>query len=196
MKKNKFRYGFKKECEDYAGEFREELHLAPHDPLCPRKLAHHLGIPVFGIKDSQVIDPEVIQHWQQCAGGGFSGLIIQDGTRKEVHHNDFHHPRRQNSNISHELAHIILGHDLDVPIKENGERAYDRLIEEEAKWLGATLLLPKSATVHIVKNGLLKEEIEEVYGVSYSLYQFRLQVTDTMGLIRNSRRKYSQTAPS
>ncbi len=194
MRKSKFRYGFKKECEDYAREYREELHLAPHDPLCPRQLANHLEIPVFGLKDNQVIDPEIIQHWQNCSDGEFSGLIIQDGMYKEVHHNDFHHPRRQNSNISHELAHIILGHDLDVPIKENGERAYDRQIEEEAKWLGATILLPKSATIHIVKNELLRSDIEEVYGVSYSLYQYRLQVTDTMGLIRNSRRKYSRIA--
>ena len=191
MKKSKFRYGFKKECEDYAIEFREELRLAPHDPLCPLNLANHLGVPVFGIKDNKAIDPQVIQHWKKCSEGGFSGLVIKDGTRKEVHHNDFHHPRRQNSNISHELAHIILGHDLDIPIQANGERAYDRLVEDEAKWLGATLLLPKSATVHIVKNGITPEEIEDVYGVSKSLYQFRLQVTDTMRLIKNLRRKYS-----
>ncbi len=191
-KKNDYRYGFKKEAEDYAKEFREELSLLPHEPLCPRKLAKLLDIPVFGLRDSPVLDANIITHWQNSATGEFSGLIIQDGTRKEIHHNDFHHPRRQNSNIAHELAHIILGHDLQVPIQKNGERKYDRAIEDEAKWLGSTLLLPKAATVYIVKNGLLKSDIEDQYNVSHSLYKYRVQVTDTMRLVQNSRKKYQR----
>lgn len=191
MKKNKYRHGFKKEAEDYAIEFREELELAPHDPLCPRKLAKHLEIPVSGISDNDDLGEEVINYWRSNPNPAFSGLIIQNGTRKEIHHNDFHHPRRQNSNIAHELAHIILGHDLTVPFNSDFERDYDLDIENEAKWLGATLLLPKAATVHIVKNQMRQSDIEEIYEVSYGLYKYRLQVTDTMGLIKNYRRKHS-----
>lgn len=187
--KNKFRYGFKAEAEAYAREFREELDLLPHEPLCPRQLADKLAVPIFGLSDNPVLDADIIVHWKNCEEGGFSGLIIEDGTYKEIHHNDFHHPRRQNSNIAHELAHIILGHSLKAPIQENGERLYERFIEDEAKWLGTTLLLPKAATVHIVKNGLQRNEIESQYGVSDSLFQFRVRVTDTMRMVQNSRRK-------
>ena len=45
-KKSNLRRGFKKEANEYAKEFRQELGLRAHDPLCPWKLAEHLAIPV------------------------------------------------------------------------------------------------------------------------------------------------------
>lgn len=133
---HKFKHGFKAESERYAEEFREELGLKPDAPMCPRKLASFLGVPVFGIKDNSVLPPQLTRYWANHPKDPFSGLIISDGCYKEIHHNDFHHPRRQNSDLAHEIAHIVMGHDLDTPLNENGERAYDRNTEEEAKWLG------------------------------------------------------------
>lgn len=188
---HKFRHGFKAESERYAEEFREELCLKSDAPLCPRILASHLGIPVFGIRDNPALPTEITRYWASHPKDPFSGLIISDGCYKEIHHNDFHHPRRQNSDLAHELAHVILGHDLDTPIKENGERAYDRNTEEEAKWLGATLLLPKKATLMTVLNSYTREMIENEFEVSWALYQYRIKVTDTVRAARNVRRKYS-----
>ena len=131
------------------------------------------------------------EYWANHPNDPFSGLIISDGHYKEIHHNDFHHPRRQNSDLAHELAHILLGHDLDTPIKENGERAYDRNTEEEAKWLGATLLLPKKATLMMVLNSYTREMIEKEFEISWALYQYRIQVTDTIRAARNVRKKYA-----
>lgn len=187
---HKFKHGFKAEAERYAEEFRAELGLGPSAPLCPRRLAQHLGIPIFGIKNSNCLPPEVVNYWAHHPEGAFSGLIISDGTYKEIHHNDFNHPRRQNSDLAHELAHVVLGHDTDVPIKDNGERAYDRNVEEEAKWLGATLLLPKKATVSMVFDNYTKPQVEDEYQVSWQLYQYRVRVTDAVRAARNIRRKY------
>ncbi|MEC7760876.1 MAG: ImmA/IrrE family metallo-endopeptidase [Pseudomonadota bacterium] len=186
---HKFKYGFKAEAERYAEEFRGELNLEPHAPLCPRKLADHLEVPIFGIKTNSCLPPEIPNYWATHPDDPFSGLIISDGSYKEIHHNDFSHPRRQNSDLAHELAHIILGHDMDVPIKENGERAYDRNIEEEAKWFGATLLLPKKATVFMVMNSYSRPQIESEYQVSWQLYQYRVGVTDAVRASKNIRRK-------
>jgi hypothetical protein len=129
----KLRHGFKSEAEYYAGLYREELNLEPYDPLCPHALARHLEIPVHDLSSHPGIPDDIKEFWRTNAEDTFSGLIIHDGMYKEIVHNDFHHPRRQNSNIMHELAHIILGHSLTAPIKPNGERAYDPEIEEEAK---------------------------------------------------------------
>ncbi|MDA4848413.1 ImmA/IrrE family metallo-endopeptidase [Hoeflea poritis] len=188
---HKFKHGFKAEAERYAEEFREELGLTPDAPMCPRKLASHLEIPIFGIKDNPVLPAEITRYWANHPKDPFSGLIISDNCYKEIHHNDFHHPRRQNSDLAHELAHIILGHDLNTPIKDNGERAYDRNTEEEAKWLGATLLLPKKATLMMVLNSYNREKIENEFEVSWALYQYRLQVTDTVRAAKNIRKKYA-----
>lgn len=186
----KLRHGFKAEAEYYAGLYREELELEPHDPLCPWALARHLEIPVRDLSTHPGIPDDIKEFWQNSTGDTFSGLIIHDGTYKEVVHNDFHHPRRQNSNITHELAHIILGHPLTAPIRPNGERAYDPGIEEEAKWLGAALLVPKKAAVHILLNRLPLDFVQREYGVSESLLRYRVQVTDANRCARNFRRKY------
>lgn len=185
----KFRHGFKAESEAYAEEFRLNLGLKAHEPLCPKKLAEFLNIPVFGVSTNKSLGADIVAHWKGLGSGKFSGLILQHGTFKEIHHNDFHHPRRQNSNIAHELAHIILGHDLKVPLNDNGERQYEPGVEDEAKWLGATLLLPKAATYYIVKNDMPRLKIETDYGVSYELFRYRVQVTDTIGKVQNSRSK-------
>jgi len=186
---HKFRYGFKAEAERYAEEFRSDLGIQPHGALCPRALADHLGIPVFGIKNNERLPKEIKDHWAHHLKSPFSGLIIADGSYKEVHHNDYNHPRRQNSDLAHELAHIILGHDTDVPLKENGERAYHREVEEEAKWLGATLLLPKKATVFMVLNDFTRAKVEEIYEVSWQLYRYRVRVTDAERAARSLRGK-------
>lgn len=188
---HKYKHGFKAEAERYAEEFRNELKLRPDAHLCPRKLAAHLGVPIFGIRDNPILPSEITSYWANHPKDPFSGLIISDGCYKEIHHNDFHHPRRQNSDLAHELAHIIMGHDLDIPIQENGERAYDRNTEEEAKWLGAALLLPKKATVRLVLNSYTREMIESEFQVSWALYQYRIKVTDTVRAVKNIRRKYA-----
>jgi hypothetical protein len=47
MSKPALRRGFKTEAEEYAKEFREGLDLEEDAPLCPRRLAEHLAIPLF-----------------------------------------------------------------------------------------------------------------------------------------------------
>lgn len=189
---HKFKYGFKAEAERYAEEYRAELNKKPWDPLCPRELAEHLGIPIFGIKNSRCLPEDIVLHWANHPNGAFSGLIISDGCYKEIHHNDFCHPRRQNSDLAHELAHIILGHDMDVPIKENGERAYDRNVEQEAKWLGAALLLPKRAVLSMVLDSYSRSQVEDEFQVSWDLYQYRVRVTDAVKAARNTRNKFDR----
>lgn len=189
MGKYKHRYGFKAAAERYALEYREELSIAPFDPLCPRVLAEHLGIPVLPISSNPSLPEEIRSVWASGEGCPFSGIVIADGTYKEVHHNDHRHPRRQNADIAHELAHIIMGHDLDAPIGPNYERVYPRDEEEEAKWLGATLLLPKTALIHIEKNRIDEDHIQNIYGVSIALYKYRYGVTDMKGYSRNYKMK-------
>ncbi|MDX5595289.1 ImmA/IrrE family metallo-endopeptidase [Pseudovibrio sp. SPO723] len=185
-----FRHGFKAEAENYATLFREELGKKPHEPLCPRILAEHLCIPVRELSTHPGLDQDVKDYWRDCEESTFSGLILNDGSYKEIVHNDYHHQRRQNSNIAHELAHVILGHPLSAPIKPSGERAYDKHIEDEAKWLGAALLIPKKAAIYIVLNSISLADVQQEYGVSEELLKYRVQVTDAYRAASNIRRIY------
>jgi Zn-dependent peptidase ImmA (M78 family) len=56
---------------------------------------------------------------------------------------------RKASDIVHELAHLILGHDpAKVVFSEDGQiatRTFDQKQEDEANWLAWALLLPREA---------------------------------------------------
>lgn len=187
---SKFRHGFKAEAEYYAELYRKELNLESHDPLCPWELAAYLDVPVRGLSTHPAIPKDVKKFWLSNSENTFSGLIINDGTYKEIVHNDAQIEARQISNIFHEIAHIALGHPLFNPILPSGERDYNQGIEDEARWFGATLMLPKTAIVYIILQSLSKVQIEKIYGASNQMFQFRVNVTDAVRAASNIRRKY------
>jgi Zn-dependent peptidase ImmA (M78 family) len=92
-------------------------------------------------------------------------------------HNDTHDPQRQRSNLSHELSHILLGHPFTYPIDESGCRNIDRKLEEEASWLGPTILVPDEAALHIVRMGLDTDTACRMYQVSAPLLRMRLNAS-------------------
>jgi hypothetical protein len=74
--------------------------------------------------------------------GAFSATTLQiDLGKRVIVHNDSHDPYRQRSNLSHELSHVLLGHPFTYPIDASGCRNHDRDLEDEASWLGATILV-------------------------------------------------------
>ena len=78
---------------------------------------------------------------------------------------------------------------MDVPIKENGERAYDRNAEEEARWLGGALLLPRKATIFMILNEYSRSQVEDEYQVSWDLFRYRVGVTDAVRASKNIERR-------
>ena len=103
----KLRRGFRKEAEEYAQEFRAELNIAPDGPLCPFALAAHLAVPIVKLSDLEGLEARFIRG---ASESGFSATTVAEGTFKTIIHNDTQHPYRQNSNLMHEIAHILLGH--------------------------------------------------------------------------------------
>ena len=168
--------GFRTEANAYAREFREELGLQPHAPLSPWALAEHLAIPVVALSDfSSEIPAEVC-----CLLGrersSFSAATVFRGRRRLIVHNDAHHPRRQASNIAHELSHGILGHPLTPPLNDHGCRHFDKAIEDEANWLGPALLISEEAALFIVERGLSMPDAIRIYGVSEQIITMRINI--------------------
>jgi len=189
MVKNRFRRGFVKESEEYAADYRFELDLATHEPLPALDLARHLCVPVIALSKHPKISQPVKLYFSGPGNSMFSAATLPDGTYREILHNDFQHPNRQNSNIMHELAHIILGHPPKPPMLENSCRNFDPVAEREANGLAFILLVPKPAALFAFERFSSLQEAALHYGVSVQLLKHRIQVSDVRRWSQNRRKQ-------
>ena len=109
-----------------------------------------------------------------------------------VIYNPMHSVGRQASNIVHELAHVMLKHEparvMFSQDEQMATRTFDQQQEDEANWLGWTLLLPRDALVAARRRRMAKAQIAREYGVSENLVRYRLQVTGVDVQMKRPRR--------
>lgn len=172
------RRGFKTEAEWYAQDVRKDLSLRAWDPVCPRRMAQHLDHKVIELSAFEATHPSDIRILRQCTGPkGFSAVTLHKGSLRLIVLNDGHTAARQAADIAHELAHALLHH-RPLPLdNETGVRAFNPVDEEEAKWLGPTLLVPSPAAVVITRRGDTDQVAARGYGVSVELMRMRLNAT-------------------
>jgi Zn-dependent peptidase ImmA (M78 family) len=187
----KYRYGFKSETEDYAKEFRKELGLAPHHPLCPWKLATLLEIPVEPLSCYRARIPDAVIHFTETESNFFSAVTIFNQYRRLIIHNDSHAPNRQAANIAHELSHSILGHIPKPIFDEYGNRQFNDQDEDEADWFGPVLLVPKDAAFHIVKTEMSVEKASKIYGASREVITMRVNLSGARKVFARAKKKAS-----
>lgn len=111
-------------------------------------------------------------------------LPVGRGTHIVIH-NDAHSPRRQVSNLAHELAHVLLAHPAEVVCMGDLSRRADSLVEAEAAHLGGCILVPNEAAYRIAAYRVDVEEAAERYGVSVDMITYRLKMS---GALRRARR--------
>lgn len=168
------RRGFKTEANAHAVALRRELRLDDHAPLCPWRLAEYLDVPIVRLSDLRSYEPDGVRYLAGKGRNRFSAVTIfvgRHGRKRIIFHNDFHAKSRQAANLAHELAHAILCHPPTPPF------VIDKVAEEEATWLGPTLLVPDEAALHIVETRMAAQSAEALYGVSGRLLQMRLNVS-------------------
>jgi len=166
-----FRRGFKAEANRIALRVRVQMGLSPVAPIDPAAVCEHFDIKLLRLSE---IDPQ--SAFLGAHNSSFSAVTVPCGFHTAIVHNDSHHPYRQRSNISHELAHCFLGHKCTPPLMESGERAHDGGIEAEAHHLAGVLLIPNEAAIHIVREGLAAQA-QGIYGVSGAMLTFRLRIS-------------------
>lgn len=171
------RRGFKSEANWLARDVRKDLGIAPHQPLCPWKLADRLGFPVIPLSEFTASEPDAVGYLQSTAGQKvFSAITLFQNTKRLIIHNDSHGPKRQAANIAHELAHGLLLHPPKPLLGQDGSRSYDEMMEEEANWLGPALLVSEEAALYIARRRIPITEASDLYGCSEELVQMRLNV--------------------
>ena len=187
MPKSALRRGFKTEAEEYAKEFRKELKLEEDAPLCPRRLAEHLAIPVFPLRHFQDSIPEAVACLHGRERAAFSAATVFNGRRRAIVYNDANVPGRQANDIMHEVAHCILDHPQRPPLSESGCRNFDPLLENEAGHLGSTLLVPKPAALRILWRGISLTQAALEYGVSEAVIKMQLNLTGARFIVDRTR---------
>lgn len=173
--------GFKTESEQRAEELRRQLKLASTAPLPARMLASHLGVTVVGPEDIPGITPTLIHQLLVADVESWSATTISVGPCTIVIHNTAHEPGRQESDVMHELAHLLCEHRPSQIVRLEGFpfplRTFDPAAEDEASWLGSSLQLPRAALWWGVRRGMSVDEFIDYFGVSAEMVRYRRRIT-------------------
>lgn len=179
-----FDRGFKTWCEKYSTNIRKDLGLDAGAALDLRALAKHLGIRVWSPENIPGLSTETIQVLLKNDGkskSDWSAVTIVVGSKVAVILNTSHSTGRQASDLAHELAHHILGHESkDAGLSSDGILLlsdYDKKQEEEADWLSGCLILPRDALVTIKRKGITDDEVVLEYSVSARMLKYRKAMT-------------------
>jgi Zn-dependent peptidase ImmA (M78 family) len=183
--KSEFRYGFKAEAERLAVQYRAELKISKFDPLDALDLAEHLEIPVYSVDEFEgEISDEQLNQLRDTNRFSAMWLPNSDG-EKIIVHNNYHSAKRQQSNLMHELAHIILKHEISEQAArlcfEIGLHYYNKEQEMEAKFFGSCLQISKPGLLWATKTKNI-EQISDYYNASVDMVQYRI---NSLGLRRN-----------
>lgn len=189
--------GFKAKAEKIAVNYRKELLIHPCGSLCAFKLAEHLNIPVYEATEFLKLPKEIARLsgvGEEDCGWSALTMITQAGNTIIIH-NPYHSPARQQSNMMHELAHIICKHSIDlskydmtIPI---GMTYFNEIQEEEAKCLGATLQMPRPGLLWAMKRNMDKTNIALHFNASVDMVTYRLNTT---GVFKQTRRIQNMSA--
>ena len=176
------RRGFKSEAERIAKRVRTELGMSAVQSVAPKVLANLLGIEVRA--GDQLIPRERFDELEKLQPGSFSACTLRPSPdRVVVVYNPLSSKSRRRSDLAHELAHILLDHELSR-LERLGDVTFfscDAIQEEEAAWLSGCLLLPRALLLAEVRRGASPGKIAKKYGVSERMAQYRLNVT---GVVR------------
>lgn len=182
-KKDILKRGFKAKAERLAKQYRELLNIHPCAPLCAFKLAEHLQITVCSATEFLKLPHEInLLTGTNGKDSEWSALtmITKTGNRIIIH-NPFNAIARQQSDMMHELAHIICNHersqkeyDFEIPF---GMREFDEIQEEEAKCLGSTLQLATPCLLWANKRNMTTIEIATHFNASNDMVSYRMNLT-------------------
>jgi len=181
------RRGFKAEAERTAEEVRAEMGKRAADPLDAIELARHVGADVRSA--DELTSLEKLETLEEIQPGAFSACTFSVGSKHVIVYSPLASIGRTQSDISHEVAHIVLKHEMKS-VESVGAMTFftcDPEEEQEANWLAGCLLLPRRLLYIAARQGLDAAAIAQTYRVSEPMAAFRLRTTGVMRQLRAAR---------
>lgn len=173
--------GFKTWAEDVSLRYRRALGLGSEDALPARTLAQHIAQQLHSriVVATPADVPGIQNHVVASLGmnSGFSAAVVPVDHTLLVIHNPTHSSARQESDLMHEIAHLICQHPPDRIVMPLMMRTHTEEQEEEAKFLGGCLQVPRSGLMHHLRKGRTIPEIADIYGASRDLVTYRVRIT-------------------
>ena len=175
------RRGFKSQCERRSVEIRRSLGLAQDAPLLYEDLAEKTNTTIWSERNISDLSENDREQLTIIDGDSWSAFTLRIKNKHLVVFNSSQTLPRINSVVMHELAHIMLGHELDsASLSTAGHLIpsnYNQDQEDEANWFGGSLLLPRPALVGIRREGLGDREAMEQFKVSHEMLTWRFRMT-------------------
>ena len=179
------RRGFKSEAERIARGVRSDMGLNAAKSVAPEDLASLLGIEIRA--GDELVQRERFRELERIQPDSFSACTFRPSPERVIIvYNPLSAKSRRRSDLAHELAHILLDHELSR-LERLGDVTFfscDAIQEEEAGWLSGCLLLPRALLLAEIRMGVSAKEIARKCGVSEPMAQYRLNVT---GVLRQKR---------
>lgn len=175
------RRGFKAEAERLASQVRDDMGVGSLAAIRAEDIAAHLNIGVRSAAD--LVDVSKLQAIEDAQPGAFSACTFEINDHRIVVWSPLSAPARVQSDIAHELAHVLLKHNVKE-VQQVGSFAFfacDPEEEQEATWLAGCLLLPRPLLVAAARKQMSAATIASTYGVSVQMANFRLR---TSGVLR------------
>ena len=186
------RRGFKAEAERLATDIWKEMDLKPNACMSALDLAKYVGCIVRSADD--LIGISKLKHLKRIQDDAFFACTFKLSTdRYAIVFNPLMSGTRRNSDIAHEVSHIVLDHRLSR-LERLGDVAFlscNKQQEEEAAWLSGCLLLPRFALIHDLSKGMVSSTIAAKRNVSKSMVDYRLRVTGVERQLIAARRRRS-----
>jgi len=184
-KKSNLKRGFKKQAEDKSIELRRLNQKKDYERLPAKDLAQYLEVIVISAGDLPGMNSVLLKKLN-AVDARWSAITLEINGNTVVILNPAHSENRIESNLFHELSHIICEHDMQgfEPLDGVMFRKYDVKQEEEAKWLGGCLHLPRKALEWAIKNNMSLESISKNYFASSQMINFRINGTGVRNQFR------------
>jgi Zn-dependent peptidase ImmA (M78 family) len=173
--------GFKSWAEQKSLELRRLCRVPTLSPLAARTLASKLGGVVLAPNEIPEMPGDIVDLLTTRFAGVWSAVCVPTDDAFVVVYNPTHSAARQESDIMHELAHVLCAHTPDR-FEMVGElpflmRHYDISQEEEASWLGACLQIPRAALLSLIRREFSNEALAALFGASEEMIVFRRNMT-------------------
>lgn len=171
------RRGFKAEAERLAACVRKEIGRRPSEHVDAVELARHVGAEVRCA--DELTSLAKLEELETLQPGAFSACTFSLGKRHIVVYSPLATTGRTQSDIAHEVAHLLLEHPVKSVETIAGVSFFtcDADEEQEANWLAGCLLLPRPLLLQAARRGLNSVGIAEAFNVSEQMAAFRLRTT-------------------
>ncbi|MDX2162937.1 MAG: ImmA/IrrE family metallo-endopeptidase [bacterium] len=167
---------FKNRCEGIAVDWRYRLNLQPYDRLPADQLLLAIAPDAQVLRPDQVpnLQPDRIAQLNQAADWS-AGIVVNKPLRILMRPDIS--PARYESNLMHELAHIILKHRMVGFDPVTGLPMRDPQHEAEADYLGSCLQIPKRGLAWWTHKGYDALQVAHHFGASEAMVRFRCNMT-------------------